>query len=152
MTSFQDQLSLRLPKKVCVRLIFQSHRDKSKNASPTNSTPSSPAWTPSTPAWPASPPLLKRFRQSVLAAATSGRLTEDWRISSNLDDSSTSERVAEILFKRKEMWNGRGKYTLPFAAADVSSAAFLDIPKSWIRGTLDQVAWSVKDGPHFSPE
>ena len=97
-------------------------------------------------------PLLKRFRQSVLAAATSGRLTEDWRISSNLDDSSTSERVAEILFKRKEMWNGRGKYTLPFAAADVSSAAFLDIPKSWIRGTLDQVAWSVKDGPHFSPE
>ncbi len=24
-------------------------------------------------------PLLKRFRQSVLAAATSGRLTEDWR-------------------------------------------------------------------------
>jgi type I restriction enzyme S subunit len=25
-------------------------------------------------------PLLKRFRQSVLAAATSGRLTEDWRI------------------------------------------------------------------------
>lgn len=25
------------------------------------------------------PPLLKRFRQSVLAAATSGRLTEDWR-------------------------------------------------------------------------
>lgn len=27
-------------------------------------------------------PLLKRFRQSVLAAATSGRLTEDWRTSS----------------------------------------------------------------------
>jgi type I restriction enzyme, S subunit len=25
------------------------------------------------------PPLLKRFRQSVLAAATSGKLTEDWR-------------------------------------------------------------------------
>jgi type I restriction enzyme S subunit len=25
-------------------------------------------------------PLLKRFRQSVLAAATSGRLTEDWRV------------------------------------------------------------------------
>ena len=25
------------------------------------------------------PQILKRFRQSVLAAATSGRLTEDWR-------------------------------------------------------------------------
>ena len=29
-------------------------------------------------------PLLKRFRQSVLAAATSGRLTEDWRVSANV--------------------------------------------------------------------
>ncbi|MEJ5999922.1 restriction endonuclease subunit S [Paucibacter soli] len=31
-------------------------------------------------------PLLKRFRQSVLAAATSGRLTEEWRVSRNLAD------------------------------------------------------------------
>ncbi len=30
--------------------------------------------------------LLKQFRQSVLAAATSGRLTEDWRLSANLDN------------------------------------------------------------------
>lgn len=30
-------------------------------------------------------PLLKRFRQSVLAAATSGRLTEDWRVSSGVE-------------------------------------------------------------------
>lgn len=29
-------------------------------------------------------PLLKRFRQSVLAAATSGRLTEDWRCTNSL--------------------------------------------------------------------
>lgn len=31
-------------------------------------------------------PILKRFRQSVLAAATSGRLTEDWRSSHNLPE------------------------------------------------------------------
>ncbi|MFJ7312755.1 restriction endonuclease subunit S [Pseudomonas sp. NPDC098747] len=31
------------------------------------------------------PLLLKRFRQSVLAAAVAGRLTEDWRISNSLD-------------------------------------------------------------------
>ena len=29
-------------------------------------------------------PILKRFRQSVLAAATSGRLTEDWRLAQSL--------------------------------------------------------------------
>jgi type I restriction enzyme, S subunit len=31
------------------------------------------------------PPLLKRFRQSVLAIATSGKLTEDWREANGLD-------------------------------------------------------------------
>jgi type I restriction enzyme, S subunit len=31
------------------------------------------------------PPLLKRFRQSVLAAATSGKLTEDWREANGVD-------------------------------------------------------------------
>jgi type I restriction enzyme S subunit len=34
-------------------------------------------------------PLLKRFRQSVLAAATSGRLTEDWRAQSHAPTRST---------------------------------------------------------------
>jgi type I restriction enzyme, S subunit len=32
------------------------------------------------------PPLLKRFRQSVLAAATSGKLTEDWREAHGVGD------------------------------------------------------------------
>jgi len=32
------------------------------------------------------PALLKRFRQSILAAATSGRLTEDWRYPKNADE------------------------------------------------------------------
>ena len=31
-------------------------------------------------------PLLKRFRQSVLAAATSGRLTEEWRLANGVSD------------------------------------------------------------------
>jgi type I restriction enzyme S subunit len=39
--------------------------------------------------------ILKRFRQSVLAAACSGRLTADWREERN-EDASTSELFAEI--------------------------------------------------------
>lgn len=35
-------------------------------------------------------PILKRFRQSVLAAATSGRLTEDWREPSGISDRGDS--------------------------------------------------------------
>lgn len=39
------------------------------------------------------PALLKRFRQSVLAAAVSGRLTEGWRRENEIDDSSWNEDI-----------------------------------------------------------
>ncbi|MFO1225295.1 restriction endonuclease subunit S [Roseateles sp.] len=40
-------------------------------------------------------PLLKRFRQSVLAAATSGRLTEDWRQGGEYQ--TTRERFSDVV-------------------------------------------------------
>jgi len=40
--------------------------------------------------------LLKRFRQSVLAAATSGRLTEDWREVKSINDPWVSIALAEV--------------------------------------------------------
>jgi type I restriction enzyme S subunit len=48
-------------------------------------------------------PLLKRFRQSVLAAATSGRLTEDWR---SLNASTTPWRQKTLGDLIDEMRNG----------------------------------------------
>lgn len=48
-------------------------------------------------------PLLKRFRQSVLAAATSGRLTEDWRV---LNSTSELWRKAKLEDLIEEMRNG----------------------------------------------
>lgn len=41
-------------------------------------------------------PLLKRFRQSVLAAATSGKLTEDWRKSNNMPFAWAEVTLGEI--------------------------------------------------------
>jgi len=53
------------------------------------------------------PNILKRFRQSVLAAACSGRLTADWR-ENNPDVESASEllgkSVQEILFELPQNW------------------------------------------------
>jgi restriction endonuclease S subunit len=43
------------------------------------------------------PPLLKRFRQSVLAAATSGKLTEDWREANAKPEEFTDYFLANIL-------------------------------------------------------
>lgn len=41
-------------------------------------------------------PLLKRFRQSVLAAATSGRLTEDWRSQNDIASEWFNEPAKEL--------------------------------------------------------
>ena len=49
------------------------------------------------------PTLLKRFRQSVLAAACSGRLTADWREEHDLDDEWPAEPLNEFF----EMRNGK---------------------------------------------
>jgi type I restriction enzyme S subunit len=55
------------------------------------------------------PALLKRFRQSVLAAATSGKLTEEWRTTRKIDGASKRFEIGEDA---------------------------LDVPKSWEKGVL----------------
>lgn len=47
------------------------------------------------------PALLKRFRQSVLTAAVSGRLTEEWRASSPVSDSA-EEYLARVIQNRRQ--------------------------------------------------
>lgn len=73
------------------------------------------------------PVILKRFRQSVLTAACSGPLTEDWR-SENRDD---SERVVGLREGGKE---GSG-----------------DLSDSWEWGTVESVCERVVDCPHSTP-
>lgn len=41
-------------------------------------------------------PLLKRFRQSVLTAATSGQLTEDWRVKNQISEIWTQTNIGEL--------------------------------------------------------
>lgn len=41
-------------------------------------------------------PLLKRFRQSVLAVATSGRLTEDWREANDVAEYARGEPILRM--------------------------------------------------------
>jgi len=49
------------------------------------------------------PGILKRFRQSVLAAAVSGKLTKEWR-KQNVPKQSTKERLEELQVYRYEKW------------------------------------------------
>lgn len=67
------------------------------------------------------PALIKRFRQSVLAAATSGTLTEDWRQAQNLDNILVNEQIINV--------NERYQH-----------------PASWTQTSLGQLATLVTSG------
>jgi type I restriction enzyme S subunit len=73
------------------------------------------------------PALLKRFRQSVLAAATSGKLTEEWRAENGVN------------------------YALENVEIEFEDAS-LTLPSSWKVTRADAVCSSVRDGTHDTPK
>ena len=104
------------------------------------------------------PQILKRFRQSILAAATSGRLTEDWR-EANVTGSFESDFLSEA---RKRSWETneirkramRGlasakdsfnKYIEPVEPEDLNG---FQKPDSWVFVSADQITFLITDGKH----
>jgi type I restriction enzyme, S subunit len=99
------------------------------------------------------PILLKRFRQSVLAAACSGRLTADWR------DENSSVELAWRFFekvskRRREAWKNKvyarskRQYREP---EDFDSENLPDVPESWMWVSADAVCSQITDGEHIQP-
>jgi type I restriction enzyme S subunit len=105
------------------------------------------------------PAILKRFCQAVLAAACSGRLTEDWR-----EHHTNSETGPELLDKirkeRRTIWaTQKRKNELNYPAPQLLDVRELpDIPERWIWTSLDEVVQEgrpiiygiIKPGPHVS--
>ncbi|KZN14621.1 restriction endonuclease subunit S [Marinomonas sp. TW1] len=91
------------------------------------------------------PAILKRFRQSVLAAAVSGKLTEEWRGEDKLAQVSFNEikLIKENLIKNKvakkdlEAKEGRLLHSMP---------------KEWLCVKLCSVALKITDGEHKTPK
>jgi type I restriction enzyme S subunit len=73
--------------------------------------------------------ILKQFRQAVLAAACSGKLTEDWR-----DDASIQDDISEtdLLPEGTDYWP--------------------EIPKSWRMKNIKGVCEVIVDCPHSTPK
>lgn len=78
---------------------------------------------------------LQRYRQSVLAAAVTGQLTQAWR-EQHPDTEPASRLLDRVLDQRREKWNGKGKYKEP-ERPDVSGMP--GIPSSWKWARLDAV-------------
>lgn len=79
------------------------------------------------------PTIIKRFRQSVLAAACSGRLTADWR-DAHPDIEPADTLLGRILDLRHTGWSK--KYTEP---VEPDPRGMPDQPESWCFASLDQL-------------
>ena len=81
--------------------------------------------------------ILKRFRQAVLAAATSGELTREWREGNPVDADQASNEVAALIERRTSCVQ-RGKPKLP-VEPDLS---YWDaqLPQSWHLGSVSMLA------------
>jgi len=104
------------------------------------------------------PTIIKRFRQSILAAATSGKLTEEWRKENSCQ--SSKELLENIISSRVEKYNlsvkeakenGERKpqkqdgLEYPHITDDVDS------PKEWEKAYLENVCEKIIDGTHKTP-
>jgi type I restriction enzyme S subunit len=82
------------------------------------------------------PAILKRFRQSVLAAACSGRLTADWR-----ERNSNSETAAALL----------GRLTAGRIVLSPAIDESPELPDSWTWANPHGVTTDIVDCPHSTP-
>ena len=66
---------------------------------------------------------LQRYRQSVLAAAVTGQLTEAWR-EQHPDTEPAEELLERILSERRKNWNGQRNFVEPAIPQTLNRSAF----------------------------
>ncbi len=87
------------------------------------------------------PQILKRFRQSVLAAATSGQLTEDWREVNPQQETGKNViqkddlRKSELLLKNENL--AKKKSTI---FSEIDEEYLFDIPATWAFTTWGKIS------------
>ncbi|MBD2436583.1 restriction endonuclease subunit S [Nostoc sp. FACHB-110] len=112
------------------------------------------------------PAILKHFRQSILAAACSGRLTADWR-EGNPDVESAEELLKNIRYERRNVWeenqlsriklkkkqpkvdNWKQNYQEP--AFPKIEEIFFEIPESWCYSFIEILLSTTRKGMKTGP-
>ena len=107
------------------------------------------------------PAILKRFRQSVLAAASSGRLTEDWRgthtdvegpedLLKRIEEERT-RKYQEKCEKAKKEGSRKPKKINLSTLVNRDSVDF-EFPTTWILVNLESICLDIVDCPHSTPK
>ncbi|WP_182074927.1 restriction endonuclease subunit S, partial [Deefgea sp. CFH1-16] len=92
-------------------------------------------------------PLLKRFRQSVLAAATSGQLTADWR---------EKQGYSHLGIDNKELQGYTNVHNVGWSDEErpisaVHDESWAPTPDGWRQKELSELCHSITDGDHQAP-
>ena len=99
------------------------------------------------------PQILKRFRQSVLAAAVSGRLTEEWRSGAGSRVSSIYDLIEQWTLEREEL-KSQKRLKKNFGPKSDPSPTIEGVPESWAWANFDHIAEhsnnALKAGPFGS--
>jgi len=98
------------------------------------------------------PALIKRFRQSVLTAAVTGKLTEKWR-EAHLEVESSDLLLEKIENERKSL-KRKHKTGYSFKTDSHIDERYISItlPKSWEKTNIDLVSLYIVDCPHSTPK
>ena len=81
---------------------------------------------------------LQRYRQSVLAAAVTGQLTQGWR-EQHPDTEPAEDLLKRILEDRQKNWGGRGKYKQPNPVEISAGTPAAEKPSHWPPVNLDMI-------------
>jgi type I restriction enzyme, S subunit len=99
------------------------------------------------------PLIMKKFRQAVLAAACSGRLTEGWR-EENLRFETNRCDLEQILVDRRKKWVTNRKTKKYREPLHLENEDLPDLPLLWSWASIDQIAstepQSIQSGPFGS--
>lgn len=90
------------------------------------------------------PKIIKRFRQSVLAAAVSGKLTEDWRSENEYD---AVVNIGEKCFEERKLVLKKTKKPIK-----LEETPKLELPNTWGWVSIDEICLKITDGTHHSPK
>lgn len=91
------------------------------------------------------PVMLKRFRQSVLAAACSGRLTNNWR---DAHAAEASELIEDVRRTRQKLVEERRTRKLTQLEPITENEQPLPKPSAWEVIRLDELCTLITDGKH----